>query len=177
MQNENTKPVIPNICPIKMYHHGIPHCKREGLTETIEALYQELLIRKDNGIKADLQFRIYALAKEVLGSRIEVLGCAYSSGINMGLGVSTVAFIEDTVNFIAGQPRSLNVYMWEGMLDAPTNRLFTNFVLGIASRVGPITPVPFATVKCPLLMWASRPNGFEDMLCTMRVLFGNAACK
>lgn len=79
-------------------------------------------------------------------------------------------FLEDTLNFIEGQPRAMSVQTWmellhedNSLIKAPDPSKFPSHRL--STRI--------STVKT-LQNWCSRPGGIEDLLCTMHILFGQA---
>lgn len=94
---------------------------------------------------------------------------------------TNVQFLLDTLNFIAGTGRSIDVISWAGLVEASTgavNRRHLGDLLkcyfGMQSNTliynGPIIPTDLSKV---LSLWLSRPNGFKDLFVTMGVIFGD----
>ncbi len=81
------------------------------------------------------------------------------------------AFIEDTLKFINGEDRELQLVNWielvsQGHADIHLADLRV-------PRVTPRLQQSPSTVKA-LVNWCSRPNGLEDLLQTLNLLFGRA---
>lgn len=90
---------------------------------------------------------------------------------NPQIAGTSMAFIEDTLKFIDGADRELQLANWmelvpQGQADI---HLADLQVPRVAAR---LTQSP-STVKA-LQLWCSRPNGLEDLTETLHILFGRA---
>ena len=75
-------------------------------------------------------------------------------------------FLTDLLNYVEGGERRLAVLSWEALLyDFPAA-----LPQGVVGRTFNVN----YTTEEFLSKWCSRSLGFEDMLCTMHVLFGDA---
>lgn len=80
-----------------------------------------------------------------------------------------LAFIEDTVKFIRTGHRDMSIASWyELLLENPDPQ---PGVAGVA-RVKAFNITDSKEFDNWMGMWCSKPGGFDDMLCTTRVLFG-----
>lgn len=88
-----------------------------------------------------------------------------------------VRFIEDTFQFINTGTRSINIMSWSRMLDGTHNETsVTTKKLDLVKLLGgssfnQITPGSVKTVDI-LFQWLSNPNGVEDLVYALPVLFG-----
>jgi hypothetical protein len=82
-------------------------------------------------------------------------------------------FLEDTLRFITMGQRSITIQNWEDLLeDFPETGVFIN--RGVAeARLKVAFPTPLTTVDA-IANWCSQPSGFDDMVCTLNILFGEA---
>ena len=94
---------------------------------------------------------------------------------------TNVQFLLDTLNFIAGTGRSIDVVTWAGLVEAQTgsvNRRHLKDLLqcyfGMQSNTliynGPIIATELTKV---LSTWLTRPNGFKDLFVSMGIIFGD----
>lgn len=86
-------------------------------------------------------------------------------------------FLQDTYNFILEGKRKTHPTNWMGLfIEHPEPR-----PQDIPARFSKHTPHKvlsvYLTVEDILAAWCARPNGFEDMVCTLYVLFGNSLHK
>lgn len=79
-------------------------------------------------------------------------------------------FIEETVDFIHGKPRLLSVHVWQDLIEDTSDigRSLSINALGIdLSSKG-----RGESTTQMLQQWMSRPNGIDDLILTLNVLFG-----
>lgn len=80
-------------------------------------------------------------------------------------------FLVDTVNYICGGERSMHIHTWIELLqERPVAVRGCASVHRLHSRIKQ-TP---DQLKNWMSCWLSRPEGFEDMLLTMNLLFGQS---
>lgn len=96
---------------------------------------------------------------------------------NQYLGNDHVRFINDTFNFIKTGQRSLNIAFWLQLLagnnDNNGNRVKVNLDNFFPSN-RPLHLRDTTLVKDIIIKWVSQPNGFEDLLGSLHILFGDA---
>ena len=86
-------------------------------------------------------------------------------------------FLDDTLNFLCGKPRRMNILNWNAILDEGEGRLNTTILSKdaeyyfTASTLGQL-----ASKQCPIDevvgQWMQQQGGFADMLTTGHILFG-----
>lgn len=90
----------------------------------------------------------------------------HTQTINPCLYGNNYDFISDMLSFVTQGTRKLSVLSWKALLyDFPAP-----LPQGVKGRSLPID----MTTEVFISQWCTRPLGFEDMLCTMHVLFGDA---
>jgi hypothetical protein len=82
-------------------------------------------------------------------------------------------FLEDTLRFITMGTRSVSINNWVDLLeDYPeTNVLIDR--QGSERRLKAAFPNPMHTVDV-IIAWCKQPSGFEDLIITLNILFGDA---
>jgi hypothetical protein len=131
--------------------------------------------------KAILSF-MYALGTRTFAEWIEL------QNENVHLSALHEKFINDTLNFIAGDGRSMSADSWDLIIDK--NNSFNKNSAGkfdISKRFTPKdflierdgywpehTKVPLIPYNLPTMLqiWISRPLGFSDFLVTSNIIFG-----
>lgn len=91
-------------------------------------------------------------------------------------------FLDDTLNFISGKRREMSPMTWAGLIemangsvgqDPPSETAKQYFQFDYLKQSGTLTDQTRFTMANTIQAWCSRPNGFDDMLCTLHVLFGS----
>ena len=82
-------------------------------------------------------------------------------------------FLEDTLRFITMGRRNVSVQNWNDLLeDFPETAVHINRNTAEA-QLKRAFPVALTTVDV-IVNWCSQPGGFDDMVCTLDILFGEA---
>lgn len=81
------------------------------------------------------------------------------------------AFLEDTLQFIAGGERELRLENWIELVSEEQADIHLADLR--PPRIAPRPQQSPSTVKA-IQAWCSRPNGLEDLLGTLHLLFGRA---
>lgn len=95
-----------------------------------------------------------------------------------GMGDLQYRFLADTLGYLQGQRRSMDMPMWEDLLTA-TQAVETSpaYVAASEKFFGVHPTMSKADRNDDLIdviqMWCSRPNGIEDLLQSLHLLFGN----
>lgn len=81
-------------------------------------------------------------------------------------------FLVDTLKFIATGKRDMEVRVWSELVttegaDVKRSMPKRNEIEKTASKLG----IDFSPVKL-VAQWCSQPNGLDDMICSMQLLFG-----
>lgn len=81
------------------------------------------------------------------------------------------AFLDDTLKFIAGGDRDLRIENWIELVSSDEADIHLANL-----RIPQIAPRPQQSPSTIVLLqnWCSRPDGLEDLLSTMYLLFGRA---
>ena len=81
-------------------------------------------------------------------------------------------FVVETLNFITGSPRVINVVQWTGLLDAGKSNMKTSFDYSEFFNTShrPM-PLPSSTLDM-LRLWICRDHGYEDLLLSLWCIFG-----
>ena len=92
-------------------------------------------------------------------------------------------FLDDTLNFISGQAREMHPMTWAGIVAMDTNTAIPAPYSKVADKFFDLKSILQGSNTCirkdrtelvdVIQSWCSRPKGFEDMLCTLNVLFGS----
>ena len=87
-----------------------------------------------------------------------------------------IMFIYDTFNYLLGQPRKIQSIQWITLLEASIktqtvsvdiNKYFDKTFIKSSSGYLPSKLTDFIS------LWLNKPNGFEDLLITLFIIFGN----
>jgi len=98
--------------------------------------------------------------------------------VSPGMGDLQYRFLADTLRFIQGGRRMVDIQMWETILTATqATDVNKNYVEACYDFFGAY-PTDFKPQTNDRLidviqMWCSRPNGIEDLLQSLHLLFGN----
>lgn len=147
------------------------------INDEIEALYSAYIMR--SGRVTTMEFR-----DKVLKAAMNAFGSAsffrwYSEQRSSpGMGDLQYRFLVDTLGYLQGKPRCMDMPMWETLLvstqaiDVPRS-----YVDAVDTFFGARPHEPRArnneSVINALQLWCSRPNGIEDLLQSLHLLFGN----
>jgi len=95
---------------------------------------------------------------------------------NQYLGNEHIRFINDTFNFIKTGQRSLNILMWLQLLAGSSDPSASSVKINLEyfGTNKPLHRKENANIKDTIIKWVSQPNGFEDLLGTMHILFGDS---
>lgn len=86
-------------------------------------------------------------------------------------------FINDTFNFIKEGTRGLNIQMWMQLLAAEKTGDMASIKINTEKYFNTKSPIHMresVSLKETIIKWVSMPNGFEDLLGTLHVLFGDS---
>lgn len=97
-----------------------------------------------------------------------------------GFGDMQYRFISDTMEYLQGSKRPVDMTVWEVSIEAGVpcpppekfKEVFFNF-FGTTINDREQRPVRNDNLVDVIQMWCSRPNGIEDLLQTLHLLFGN----
>jgi len=78
-------------------------------------------------------------------------------------------FLIDTVCFIIGERRALSVTNWYELLEENVN---PKKEAVFPRNIERLKSFPLSTTVEAISKWCSQPNGVEDMVCTLNILFG-----
>jgi hypothetical protein len=84
---------------------------------------------------------------------------------------ASMAFVEETLRFIEGTPRELSLANWIELV--PQGQANIHLADLQVPRITPRLHQSPSTVKA-LQLWCSRPDGLEDLLESLHLLFGRA---
>lgn len=139
----------------------------------VQALYEEYL--RSNRIGYDFDFR-----EKILKVALQAFGCyCFQQWIEAqyctrGLTDMHQRFLQDTLQFIRYGKRSMNLESWQALVlfnaNAPALRTLPDDVrefFRIGEKYRPDTTLPAVIQR-----WCEKPNGLEDLLGTLHILFG-----
>jgi hypothetical protein len=143
--------------------------------KNINEIYTEW--SKNTSLIKDMEFRenIIKLAKEAFNN------ISMYDWLNIQSNANTVTslhynFIIETLDFISGTPRTIQTSQWIRLLEvskkAESIYIDIDKYFKKEGRVTKTTPLP-GVLSDFIVSWLSRPNGFEDMLISLYVIFGD----
>lgn len=138
--------------------------------ESVELLYKTLIDRNTNT-------RSWAFSRTVLTNAMRLFGdlqeWTREQLSNPNIVGYNREFIKDTLNFIQTGRREMPVLVW---FDLVTEGGVGHHAHAIPQRLHESKPVLKASDDSIQLLqsWISQPNGLEDLLTTMHLLFGSA---
>ena len=94
-------------------------------------------------------------------------------------GDNHARFLDDTFNFIRGKRREMHPMTWASLIDMeknPGNLKPSAIAVEFFDLRNVNADVRFTAndeLVNVIQTWCSRPGGFEDMLCTLNILFGS----
>ena len=145
---------------------------------TVEKLWNDLISANNFGNNFNFREQILVTALNAFGTS-NFLDWIRLQSQNPYLNTNHYRFINDTLNFIRGENRALNIQYWLTLLSE-------NSAVGNESSKVKINEEKFFNTNKPLHMrestqlkssivqWVSKPGGFEDLLGTLHVLFGDS---
>lgn len=134
---------------------------RGGDPELVEILKRAQINRSAN-LSSDDKLKIIDIAKRLFGNFDQFI--QYNIVDNNLVHGKSLDFIVDTVEFINGSLRSLDINIWTNYLDFTTKKPSSK----IDRRLVELN----STGTNYIGKWLRQPNGFEDLLATLTILFG-----
>lgn len=136
----------------------------DAVIESLYKVYMGYLVNPDSW---EYRKRVIAQCSKLFGNFrswlvLQLVGNDYIYGLNL-------EFLRDTVQYIRTGHRDMSVFSWqELLLEHPDVHPGT---------AGPHRLVDFGLQDAKefdnfIGLWCSKPGGFEDMLCTVHVLYG-----
>ncbi len=134
----------------------------------VNLLYETLVDRRYNHNRFAFQAQVIDVALRLFGDFSVWIDAQMHNPQIVG---HNRAFLEDTLKFIAGSDRELRIENWIELVssDEANIHLADLRVPQIAPRLQQSPSTVVAIQK-----WCSRPEGLEDLLGTMYLLFGRA---
>lgn len=96
---------------------------------------------------------------------------------NPYLGPNHIRFINDTFNFISGKKRALNIQYWLALLSEQGSSSSESVNIQAEEFFSTNKPLHMrqpVDLKHNLIKWVSQPGGYEDLLGTLHVFFGDS---
>ncbi len=81
-----------------------------------------------------------------------------------------MTFLNETIGFIFGKTRTMSVHQWFSLLEAKSTNNHADIKLD-TQGLG-IDAAAIYSLEKVIQLWVSRPNGFEDLLSCLNVIFG-----
>jgi hypothetical protein len=147
------------------------------VSDDVEQLYAAYITR--SGRVTTMEFR-----DKVLKAAMNAFGSAsffrwYSEQrVSPGMGDLQYRFLVDTLGYLQGKARSMDMPMWESLITtAQAVDVPRSYVDAADAFFGAKPHEPRArqndSVINALQLWCMRPNGIEDLLQSLHLLFGN----
>lgn len=142
----------------------------------VEKMWKELI--GANRFSSNFNFR-----EEILVSALNAFGTdnflawIQLQAKNPYLGPNHIRFINDTFNFISGKRRALNIQYWLALLSEQGNNGNESVSINTETYFGTNKPLHMrepVDIKNALIKWVSQPGGYEDLLGTLHVFFGDS---
>lgn len=145
--------------------------------QNVESLYSEYINNGARVLDFDFRKRVLITALNAFGTTMFDMWYQKQT-TSPAFGDLHSQFIDDTLRFIADGKREMSVETWgslltysdKGELHREVSEYAAEF-FGISTR-GYNRHRRNATLVEIIQQWTSKPNGFEDLLCTLHVLFG-----
>lgn len=142
----------------------------------VEKMWKELISAQRFGSNFTFREEILTAALNAFGTD-NFLTWVNLQSINPYLSVNHIRFINDTLSFINGNKRALNIQYWMPLLKDRESSQGNQVSINTDKYFGTSNPLhmrPATDVKSNIIKWVSQPGGFEDLLGTMHVLFGDS---
>ncbi len=146
----------------------------------IEALYNEYIGKSIDSSTRQFKKRVLKAALAAFGTqRFDQWYLAQLS--SLAYGENHALFLDDTLNFLSGKRREMSPMTWDGLIEIGKSPLGQGVPSAVAKqyfdfdylkRSGTLTAESQYTLVNTIQTWCSRPNGFDDMICSLHVLFG-----
>lgn len=138
--------------------------------ETIELLYSAYLDKSTNT-------RSWTYYRSALSSALRVFGDLHNwfddQALNPTLPPRNREFVLDTLKFIQTGSRDTPTQVWIDLLEEG-GKLYHAHQVDERIKKRPLYQTPSATSVQLLHSWVSKPNGMEDLITSMHLLFGKA---
>jgi hypothetical protein len=149
------------------------HSNREGDPE-ITALWKQYCEPVNNSTSWQFRRLVLGCAKRLLGGRPNWF---LSQDPNPWVLAYNYQFVIDTLRFIGTGRRRISIHAWPDLLsNYPKNEL-----PDVSNRheiADTFTQLALTTsIDALLQLWCSHPKGFDDMICTLNLLFGDHPLK
>ena len=138
-------------------------------TETFAELYDKALSAGDGGLSWHQRAEVIRAAKKAFGPFRKWLEVQTKSSLLYGRRLD---FIHDTLGFIAHGKRRISVHNWPDLLEEmPSFR--KDLVRQDLMNQFAVYPLNINSTAEIIADWCAQPKGFDDMLCTLNILFGS----
>jgi hypothetical protein len=170
------KPTQQQILNSVLHHRNLNRANKAVISNTdVESLWKQLT-------SGDRFVNSFAFRESILIAGLKSFGTldflkwVQLQEENPYLGPNHIRFINDTLGYINGSPRSLNIQNWLILLagEKPTTDSVKINVEEFFRTNKPIHMRQNPSLKEHLINWTRRPGGFEDLLGTMHILFGDS---
>ncbi len=138
--------------------------------QSVELLYKSMIDRNTNT-------RSWPFYRAVLTNALRLLGdfktWVREQQENPNIVGYNREFLNDTLNFIKTGQRALPVLTWYDLVTEGGEGHHAHAIPQRLRESQPVLKASDASVQL-LQQWISQPNGLEDLLTTLHLLFGNA---
>lgn len=142
----------------------------------VEKMWKELIGAQRFGSNFTFREEILKTALNAFGTD-NFLAWVNLQSINPYLSINHIRFINDTLSFINGNKRALNIQYWMSILQDREATQSNQVTINTDKYFGTNKPLHMRAsgdLKTNLIKWVSQPGGFEDLLGAMHVLFGDS---
>lgn len=156
--------VAPGSLQVDLANIDIQSVEQDGVLEDLYRLYAGQDVNRESW---DFRKRVIDRCSQLYGDFYRWL--LLQLGGNDNIYDLNLEFLEDTIKFIRTGHRNMSVYTWYELLrESPDAQPGVAGIHRIRA-LGLTDPKEFNNW---MGKWCSHPGGFDDMLCTTRVLFG-----
>jgi len=145
-------------------------------TPEVEALYAEYRTSTSKNVSMDFIGRLVRTAKTLLGQNpIQHLSSIYERRALVGVSDYSYDFLQDTVSFIETGNRPMGVNTRRQLVEfhGEDEKIIYHPLKSLPPGNSPRMKRSSQPCESVYTRWLQQPNGVNDMLCTLVVLFGN----
>lgn len=139
-----------------------------------DAILKPIMNKSQDRLTWDEKSAVLELAMAGFGSRVG----GWFSAISMGKPLRrNMDFLVDTVSFIQTGRRNISVQNWRELLWRDGSSLSTQPCVVVArdqTYSDLVIYMKLCTTEAMLCQWCAQPKGFQDMVCTLDILFGSS---
>lgn len=151
------------------HYQGVDHFYNKDVNILFDKFINNKNIMNDFDFKEHVLILVYKLFEKK-----SIYNWMYDQQYAVGKTVSNlhIEFLEDTINYLNGETRKINIYQWARMLNVTKDAINYKPAQNDFFKTT-ITRIMYGNLINNIKQWLAIEGGYEDLLTTLYVIFGD----